>query len=482
MTNPKRINASIPATIPESLSAKELKKRQSRARKKLARMNAKEPVKDNDNKGKDKDKDKSKDVNKEKEAEKATPEATPDPTPTTAPAQPAKLQLPEVLAKAIPRLMPEAIKDLLDSLAKEIVPSERELPSPEEAVAKLLDAKGPIAKASKLDEQTTHIAQLKSGLEKLKDGGDIMEDARACLRAKLATAEAAFAKLAKETPSQDYERKALVEFKSKYETGSQARKDNEARGQAKSAERKIFREACIQSLKDQVALLEAGITTLEAENDAKYAERTKAQEAQDAGVLKLLDAKIAAAKTQAPQPQTPTAAAAGSGQVGSMAEWESLRKQCADHATIQAKYEELTNAVQAQFNVHYEDATSLIPSETNPNAKYMPTLGAMYRALQRWMMSGANYPFDWTDFKPVIGEELKASDIAKELLGRAWHKWYKGGTPAETDIIPKQVVLLVLHRLGQIKSVFEADLEEENEAKAQRSYDSMRDASKRPRA
>jgi len=235
-----------------------------------------------------------------------------------------------------------------------------------------------------------------------------------------------------------------------------------------------------------VALLEAGITTLETENDAKYAEKSKAYEAQDAEVLKLLDAKIAAAQAQAPQPQTPTAAAAGeapkSAQVGSMAELENLRKQCADFATVQAKYEELTNAVQAQFNVHYEDATSLIPSETNPNAKYMPTLGAMYRALQRWMMSGANYPFDWTDFKPVIGEELKASDIAKELLGRAWHKWYKGGTPAETDIIPKQVALLVLHRLGQIKSVFEADLEEENEARAQLSYDSMRDASKRPRA
>ena len=102
-------------------------------------------------------------------------------------------------------------------------------------------------------------------------------------------------------------------------------------------------------------------------------------------------------------------------------------------------------------------------------------------ALQTWCKAGAAIPFDWIAFSPVIGDKLTAQAITKELLGKTWHKWYKGGNPEDSEVVPRQVALLLHHRLSQIKNVFETGIDEENSVRASQSFESMKDGAKRLR-
>jgi len=466
-------NSSVPGAAPESPASKELKKRQARARKREARATAKGNADANAHTSKKKDEAKPETT--------AQAEAPATGTPETASCR--QLCIPEALAKAIPKLLPTAIDDIVASLGKELTPAPLELKTPEEVVAKLLDFKGPVAKAAKKDELDADITRLKAGIAALDSGGDVAAEAVAGLKTKLATAEAAAVKLAKDAPSSGHEHLALREVKSKFELAVQSRKDSEAKGAAKALERKAFRESCITKLKDEIALLEAGVVTLEAENADQYKKRIGALEHLDKQVLDLLDKKIAAVP---PPVVTPAPAAASTSPNGSMTELEKIKQENAD---LLAKLEDarrrgdaMNNKVMAQFSMFFDDVQAEhLPTDCNPDNKYLPTLGALYIAIQTWYTAGAAIPFDWVSFGPVIGDTISAQAITKELLGKTWHKWYKGGNPDDAEVVPRQVALLLHHRLSQIKNVFVTGMDEENILRASRSFECMKDSAKRLR-
>ena len=466
---------------PQEPSAKE-KRKEKRLRKKAER----DKVKD---KGKSDvpEKEKATDIQAPAAAQAAPAPVPPDPSAAK------YITLSDEVLASMPNLASGAIREIIESFQKDFIPNPKDLLSAEEVVIKLLDNGGPTAKAAKKEEATSKVQEYRDALALLSKGGPVMADAIADMKGKLTIAEAALTKLSKDTPSQEYERKVLLETKSKFETAAQLRRDAEGRGAAKSDDRKALRKNHIQKLEVEIAALKAAVAKEEADNDARYKAKVAAQSELDTKVLAILDTKIAAAQQAPAQPGTVAAIlqpqSIGQQAIGDEAEVEQLRKAQAamqlEAQAMQAKYaamatklEAVTNKIQLQFNKGFEDVfPDQLPQEVNPDARFVPTLYALHKALDNWLTSGAMIPFNWHALAPVTADGPKAVDIARELIGKIWSRWYCGATPPADETVPRQVVLLLHHRLNQCREAFVAV--EGDEARAKESYDLMRDSAKR---
>jgi len=479
---------------------KELKKKEARARRKQARADFK----------------KSKSTTNDAAPAKAPDTASEQPGPVAlamakaedvAPAR--RLLLPDEVLKAIPLLLPGAADEIIKGLQKETKPGQPETRQPEVVLAKFLGDKGPVARVAKRDELMADISRLKAGITAMSAGGEVAKGAVALLEQQLETAETTLAKLAKDSPSHDHEYKAICEAKSSYELSIQSRKDREARGELKAQERNRARGKFFRDLRDQITLLEQSALELVTTNNDKHLEKAMALSDLDTKVLELFDSKLKALEVA---PLAPAAAAnpgyvmpAGPGQ-GVIAPLALLPPVTAESNTLaelaaaklkiaqieeesrraiemlKEKVKEDDDKVHAEFNRNFDDALNHLPQVKIPEMEHLPAVGSLHLALQRWECSGASIPFDWESLKPIIGDKLDIVAVSMELMGPAWKFWYQAGNPAPSWVVPRQVALLLLHCLNDIKNSFaNQDKDKANKA-AQDGIQFMREGAKRLRS
>jgi len=427
---------------------------------------------------------------------------------STEPAQPrtsSRLELPKPLQDQLPLLLPAALKPILDLLALEITPAPLELRSPEEVLNKVIGERGPSAKVAKVVEHQGNIDKLKIMLLEAKSSG--FTDVETMLQAKLDAAEAALTKAAKDAPSPLAEMKAMIEEKASYEVVIQARRDQQAKGATKASERKAQMKNHIAALKSELQALETGLDALTTENNKAHTERAQQMAELDSKVLAQFDVKIATLKTSiaatpqpavqavAPPPTTATDSAAAASQaqvtalallsqpsdqdIKSMKELEEARKTI---ASLTAKVAAASSKLQQEFEKHFDDIQAThLPAVGAPSAETLPVVGALHIALESWVLSGGNLPFEWDALKATAG----GGDIVKIircLMGSVWDKWYGDEPPQGSWIVPRQFANILFHCLAKVNLAEEpAEKQKEAERLGIEGADAIRASTKRLR-
>ena len=376
-----------------------------------------------------------------------------------------KLAIPDDLKARLPLLDDAMLKVVTDSLALELIPSQVEAKSPEAILIKTLGDRGPAANVAKVSELQTSIGAYKSMIITAQAGGDSMSEMEVVLKEKLEATEVALTKAQKDAPSQLSELKAVQESRSSYELTAQTRKDLQQKGITKAGERKVVRHAYIRQLKEQLDLLDVGITKLEDENNAAHAARAATLNEVDNKVLALFDAKIAA--LQQPAPQGPIPAGPGPADQlalpstappapmpSTLAELEAARKQIEE---LQTKMQLAANIVVQQFEQRFEEIqVDMLPPTRVPEEKHLASMGSTYEVLNSWHIAGAGNPFDWDTLDTLVGPGLEAPSVARELLGDTlWKKWYPDALPGGAAVVLQQLALIIHQCLANIKQSFE---------------------------
>jgi len=262
---------------PGSVTFKEAKRRLERSRRRTQRRQASQG-----GAAEETDKANKKEDEKKKEEKGAQPAAEPNgpvavamaelrfAQPTPPPASRLAFS-PEVLG-SMPILAESALKPILASLALEVIPSKYEPKTPEAVLAKFVDEHGPTAKVTKRAQLEAEVARCRTIEAACGDGPDMAELLAISIK-KRGAAEAALAKMAKDTPSQLSECKDLEETLASFELAAQARLDRELRGAEKTAERLKERKQHLVAVEAEVTILKRELAKLEAENAARYKER-----------------------------------------------------------------------------------------------------------------------------------------------------------------------------------------------------------------
>jgi len=388
--------------------------------------------------------------------------ASAKPASTSANAQ--RLVLPDEVAAQVPLLLPDAAQTIVASLALEIKAVMPDSKDPEAIVIKTIGDRGPAAKVARVAELEAQVVKLRSMLATSMDGGESLDEIGASIKLKLEESETALAKAKRDVPSQSSELKAVLEAKATYELNMQTHRDQQQRGCAKAKERKAARHAHLQSLKDQILILEKAMSSLESENDEAHKKRAAAVTSLDAKVLQLFDVRIAALQPRPdqvanppppegpPQPLALTAPAVD--QVpSSLIELQEFRKK---YEEMRLRMEAAIGVMASQFTASFEDITpDMLPPTQVPDDNVIASYGAIYHFLESWSVSGSA-PFDWDAFDTAAGTH-DVIEIVKKLLGPVWSKWYATALPGPTLVVPRQLADLVAYCLKNVRQAFESE-------------------------
>jgi len=421
-----------------------------------------------------------------------------------------KLALPQELLQDVPLLVAsDAIKSIAASLMTEAVPAPRDQRSAEAVMAKRLGDKGPTARAAKMVELEANIARLQTSLTTLEAGGDALESAAEPVRQQLAAAKASLQTMAKDAPTQTCEHKAIQEARASLERQILERKEREQKGAAKAQQRQDDRMKTIADLKAQVALLEAGMNKMVTENAGLHSKRAEAAQALDQEVLKLFDDKLAALATAAAQPMGtngPVTAApgpAGASQPpgglppasavvpanalalpatvipdpSNLAELAEAKNRIKE---LTQKVEELSGQVVKAFQSSYQVTMADVPTQQAPPREHREAYAALRSTLEVWAVSGASEPFDWQAMRAITPDGPDPATVARSLLGEElWKKWYTTA-PEPALVVPKQMALLILHCLNDVKAEIESDISRPEAAKrSEAGISAMKEGGKR---
>jgi len=422
----------------------------------------------------------------------------PTPVQNPSPSQaPTRLAFTENLLEQMDLIVP-ALKVVMDSISQEVVPVTGEGKSAENTMAKFIGERGPTAKIARKTELQADIVRFRDVLVIF---GESAPDITDSVKVKLKAAEEELEKATKNAPSQVHELKAVQEAKSSFELDAQERSDRRQKGAAKAHERKQDRHLHIQKLMDQLKIADASLSQMEDNNDEKHAAKSKLAMEADKKVLELFDARIAALSTpqrppqdQAMNPGGQTGAAQGSNQLaiapppsGSLPQEPENPAQLRE---FRAKIEEYTARLrsgalkmQTEFDRDFNISEDQLPDHKTPTNVQMPIYGSLYKSLQQWSFAGASEPFDWETLNQLTGPDVKAWEVATFVLGEPILKnWFPSSTPANDALVPKKIVLMLIHCLSRLMAEFEkADTKLAIEALNTDGYKTIKTGAKRLR-
>ena len=241
----------------------------------------------------------------------------------------------------------------------------------------------------------------------------------------------------------------------------QARQDREANGEEKAARRREARAKLAADLAAQATQLVQALGALEAEHEAAYARRRAAAAALDVEVFRLIDERIteagpapAAAEATGGRPAEPAVAD------DPVAEAAQLR---ATNAALLARLEEAAR-LHATFARSVPLPAADIPSPTLPaEAAGRQACAVLHGALSQWEAAGGVLTFSWADLKAQseqvggagAGEHVLL--LVKPLLGTSWGKLYPNGDPPTGEVVPQQVVRVLLSQLALLRDQYQTD-------------------------
>jgi len=397
----------------------------------------------------------------------------------------------------MPILVESALKPILASLALEVIPSKYETKSPEAVLAKFVDEHGPTAKVTKRAQLEAEVARCRT-IEAACGEGPDMAELLAISGKKRGVAEAALAKMVKDTPSQLSECKDLEETLASFELAAQARLDRELRGAEKTAERLKERKQHLAAVEMEVTVLKRELAKLEAENAARYKERATLAAQSDEQVRDLVKLKLAALRTAAALPATlpsvagpstvaaiPPVALALGGNVSQAPMEDHMRlldQQRARIAELEVLVQRGASLSVAEFEKRFDDVTpEQLPSLAMPSPEDAVAYGALLTTLQSWCWAGTTHAFQWLALKAVTGTVDKATEIFRLATGDQWDRFYPA-PPGELDVVPKQLAQFALHALTGLHIVY-TDAQEKAKCKAlsMEGLEAVRDSGKRLR-
>ena len=151
-------------------------------------------------------------------------------------------------------------------------------------------------------------------------------------------------------------------------------------------------------------------------------------------------------------------------------------------AQLQQRLQAAADRVQTAFDKAFDVDPSQLPKAVLPPQGQLASYGALFRTIQSWTMAGATNPFDWDALAAVTGQGgLHPTGIAMNLLGPIWQKWYSSA-PDGSDVVPRQLALLLFHGLTGIKFEYESQEQEQLAASmAVDAYGAVRASAKRLR-
>ena len=139
--------------------------------------------------------------------------------------------------------------------------------------------------------------------------------------------------------------------------------------------------------------------------------------------------------------------------------------------------------VQLEFERSFDNVipTELPPTQL-PKPEELPVYGTLWQALNTWTCTGASTPFDWDSLQQLTPSGTPPVNLCQQLLGPTWKRWYADGQPAATSVVPRQLALLALLCLGNMKIEYESrDTAEEVQKRAEVGFAAMRESAKRLR-
>ena len=369
---------------------------------------------------------------------------------------------------------------------------------PDLVLAKFVDEHGPAAKISKRVQLEAEVGRCRT-IEAACGGGPEMAELLELTVKKRATAEAALANMAKDTPSQMSERKALEETLASFELAAQARLDREQRGAAKAAERRTSRKRHLEALEAEFVILKQEVAKLEGENDARYKERAALATQSDEQVRALVKQKLAALQAVAALPTAlpggagpstvaaiPTLALAVVGEAapppGEVDHMQILSEQRARIAELELQVQRASTVSITEYEKRFDDVTpDLLPALDLPGPADAVAYGALLTTLQNWSWAGATSAFQWQALKTTAGSVEKAMEIVRTATGSQWSRFYPD-MPGELDVVPRQLAQFALHSLTKLQIVF-ADAQEQQKSVAlgMEGVQALRDSCKRLR-
>ena len=80
-------------------------------------------------------------------------------------------------------------------------------------------------------------------------------------------------------------------------------------------------------------------------------------------------------------------------------------------------------------------------------------LGSMYSLLQTWQAQGGNTPFAFADLGKHSQAGAETQQLVQQILGPTWENFFPS-TPASSDILPRQVVVFLVHGLEQLRASY----------------------------
>ena len=418
------------------------------------------------------------------------PGAAPDPDPEKDRIPRKHLQLPADLIEELPKATLDALKEILNSLHAETIPTDPDEASAEESFKKFLGEKGPSAKCEKRKLLTEQIASLNSVLGPMKVNGiaSVVE----LTQKEIAEKEAELAKLEKSAPSQDSELKSAEEAKAHFLSRNQTRKDFAKAGGQKAQERAQNRAGVFAKLRDDITKVESKVKELVEKNAEKFRLRLQATTKHEEEVAKLFDAKILSLSQNASQPhqQALQAPAPPDGPLvlNDLKDLQAAEDKCArmekEMAVMKAAMANARSQALTEFERTVDVTAAELPIADMPSKDHLHAFGTLYQALRQWNEAGQAVPFDWgaVHLKSVSADGPTAPFIIKTLLGGIWSKFYTND-PEASHVVPRQLATITFDILNSIKIVYESKEAEElvNKA-AMESYTLIKESGKRLRS
>jgi len=420
----------------------------------------------------------------------SAPTVAPDPDPEKDRTQRKHLQLPEELREELPEATLDALKEVLDSLLAETVPTDFDEASAEETFKKFLGEKGPSAKCEKRKRLMEQIASLNTVLGPMKVSGitSVIE----LTQKEITEKEAELAKLEKSAPSQDSELKSAEEAKAHFLSRNQTRKDFAKAGGLKAQERDLSRAGVFAKLRDDITKVELKVKKLVEENAEKFRLKLQATTKHEEEVVKLFDDKILSLSQNAVQPhlQALQALAPPDGPLvlNDLKDLQAAEDKCArmekEMAVMKAAMANARSQALTEFERSVDVTAADLPIADMPSKDNLHAYGTLYQALRQWNEAGQAVPFDWgaVHLKSVGADGPSAPFIIKSLLGSIWTKFYTND-PEASHVVPRQLATITFNVLNSIKIVHESkEAEELVQKAAMESYVLIKESGKRLRS
>ena len=129
----------------------------------------------------------------------------------------------------------------------------------------------------------------------------------------------------------------------------------------------------------------------------------------------------------------------------------------------QLQHSQAQSEAEALFSTWHADLDEMdVPAPRPLDEGHVQDVIALRVAFSRWNSTCSTTSFLWEQVDRMLHNGLQAIEVAKVLLGDViWKRWYASGDPPLTQVVPRQVALLMNAALYDLQRHHSASLDRE---------------------